>query len=59
MITQTWSGNGFVILSAVHPAAPLSVSGSYGLTDSDGNDFEFAYQLILAALHQQAFPAFN
>lgn len=57
-ISQMWSGNGFVILSAVHPAAPQSIRTSSGLNDSDGSDYEVAWKLIHAALNRVVQPAF-
>ncbi len=57
-ISQMWSGNGFVILSAGHPAAPLSVRNSFGLRDSDGTDFDLAWKLLSAAIHQDEFAVF-
>lgn len=56
-ISQTWSGNGFVIMSAVHPAAPAYVRDTFGVRDSDGTDHEFAWQLIQAVLKQKELPA--
>ncbi len=55
-ISQTWSGNGFVILSAVHPAAPQSVRDSFLVTDSDGTDFELAWQMLDGVLKQKELP---
>lgn len=57
-ISQIWSGNGLVIVSAVHPAAPASVASSFGLKDSDGTDYETAWQLIEAAIKQKDLPTF-
>lgn len=57
-ISQMWSGNGWVILSAVHPTAPQSVRDTYGLNDSDGMDLDLAWKLIDAAVHQQALQTF-
>jgi glutamine amidotransferase-like uncharacterized protein len=57
-ISQARSGQGFVVLSAVHPAAPPSVASSFGLTDGDGADTELAWQLIRAALERAPLPAF-
>jgi glutamine amidotransferase-like uncharacterized protein len=57
-ISEMWSGNGFVVLSGVHPAAPQSVRDSYGLNDGDGLDTAYALELVRAAIHQQPLPAF-
>lgn len=54
MISEMWSGKGFVVLSAVHPSVSASV---LGLSDPDGVDTELTLQLIQAALHQQPLPA--
>lgn len=56
-ISQTWSGNGFVILSAVHPGAPQSVRDEFGVTDSDGTDFELAWAILEGALKQKELPS--
>jgi glutamine amidotransferase-like uncharacterized protein len=57
-ISEMWSGNGFVVLSAVHPTAPQSIRDSYGLVDSDGTDFELTWNLIEAAKDQKPLPVF-
>lgn len=57
-ISQVWSGNGLVILSAVHPAAPQSVAASFGLNDSDGSDYELAWKMIEAAIKQKDLATF-
>lgn len=57
-ISQVWSGNGLVILSAVHPAAPPSVASSFGLNDSDGADYDLAWKLIEAVIKQKDLPTF-
>lgn len=58
-ISQMWSGNGLVIVSAVHPAAPASVASSFGLNDSDGTDYEVAWKLIEAAITQKDLQTFS
>lgn len=58
-ISQVWSGNGLVILSAVHPAAPASVASSFGLNDSDGTDYELAWKIIAAAIKQKDLRTFS
>jgi hypothetical protein len=57
-ISQVWSGNGLVILSAVHPAAPPSVAASFGLNDSDGADYDLAWRMLEAAIKQKDLPTF-
>jgi hypothetical protein len=57
-ITETWAGNGFVVLSGPHPAAPQSIRGEFGLSDSDGLDLDLAWTLIEAALQEKMLPAF-
>ena len=57
-ISEMWSGNGFVILSGVHPAAPQSTRTAFGMTDTDGLDFDLAWTLLSAALNQTVLPAF-
>lgn len=57
-MTEVWSGQGFVILSAVHPTAPQSVRDAFGLNDSDGLDLDLAWRLLEAALHQKPLLAF-
>ena len=56
-ISQTWSGNGFVILSAVHPAAPQSVRDSYGVIDRDGTDYDLAWAMLEGVLKQKELPS--
>lgn len=57
-ISETWSGNGFVMLSGVHPAATQATRDAYGLNDSDGLDFDLAWTLINSALTQSPLPVF-
>ena len=57
-ISETWSGNGFVMLSAVHPAAPQLTRTFFGLNDSDGLDFDIAWKLLEATLKQSEIQAF-
>lgn len=57
-ISQTWSGNGFVILSAVHPAAPQSARDSYGVVDNDGLDYDLAWAMLEGVLKQKELPSF-
>ncbi len=56
-ITELWSGNGFVILSGVHPTADQATLSAVGMSSSDGTHQDTAWNLINAALHQQALPA--
>jgi glutamine amidotransferase-like uncharacterized protein len=58
MITQVKSGNGFVIMSGVHPTANQATLSALGMSSSDGIHQDFAWTLINAALHQQPLPAF-
>jgi glutamine amidotransferase-like uncharacterized protein len=57
-ISQTFSGKGLVVIAATHPAAPQSIRDAYGVTDKDGLDFDVAWNLIAAALHQRPLPAY-
>ena len=52
-ITEAFSGNGFVIISGVHPASP-----NLGIGDTDGIDLDVAYSLINAALTRTPLRAF-
>jgi glutamine amidotransferase-like uncharacterized protein len=56
-ITELWSGNGFVILSGVHPTADQATLTAMGVSSSDGTHQDTAWNLIYSALHQQALPA--
>ncbi len=51
-ITQLRSGQGFVILSGLHPAAGREVTDSLGLEPREGNSLDYAWQLLEAALSQ-------
>lgn len=57
-ITQIWSGKGFVMLSAVHPAAPQRIRDYYGLSDRDGLDFNLTWRLLNATLLQKPLQTF-
>lgn len=57
-ITQVWSGKGFVMLSAIHPAASQRIRDYYGLKDRDGLDFDLTWKLISATLSQKPLKAF-
>jgi glutamine amidotransferase-like uncharacterized protein len=54
-ITETRSGNGFVIVSGVHPAAPLADIAPFGGT---ATDFDVAWSLIQATLNAAPLPTF-
>lgn len=56
-ITELWSGNGFVILSGVHPTADQATLSAVGMSSTDGTHQDTAYNLINAALHQQPMAA--
>ncbi len=57
-ITQLWSGNGFVILSGVHPTATQSMLNSLGMVSSDGVHLTLVWELLNSALQQKPLPAF-
>jgi len=57
MISQTWAGNGFVVLSGPHPEAPQSWRDKLGLEDSDGLDWDLAWKLIDAARTHVPLPS--
>jgi glutamine amidotransferase-like uncharacterized protein len=54
-MTESMEGNGFVIVSGVHPAAPLADIRSLGATS---DDYDIAWELIQAALTRSPLPAF-
>ena len=56
-ISEMWSGNGFVVLSGVHPTMTQSDLDSLGVTP-DTDDTAFAWQLFNAALNQQPLQTF-
>jgi hypothetical protein len=57
-ITQILSGNGFVIISGLHPALPRESITALGLEDSDGSDEDFAWQLLEAMIQKRPLQAF-
>ncbi len=57
-VTQIWSGQGFVIVSGLHPAINPFILNALGLSDTDAIDPEFAWQLIEAGLRQIPLQAF-
>lgn len=57
-ISQMKSGNGWVVLSGVHPAAPQSLIDEFGLNDPDGTSFDIAWKLLNDAIHVQPLPTF-
>jgi glutamine amidotransferase-like uncharacterized protein len=56
-ISEMWSGNGFVILSGVHPTADQATLSALGMSSTDGTHQDTAWNLISAALHQQPMPS--
>jgi len=56
-ISQTWAGNGFVIVTGPHPEAPQGWRSTAG-NDPDGLDYDIATDLIEAALRRVPLPAF-
>lgn len=57
-ISEMFSGNGYVVLSAVHPTATLTTLSDLGVTSTDGIHQDLAWKLIYAAMHQQPLPTF-
>jgi glutamine amidotransferase-like uncharacterized protein len=55
-IVEGWAGNGFVVLSAPHPEAPHAWRENLGLSDSDGSDWDVAWDLIRSALDRKPLP---
>lgn len=55
-ISQLRVGQGVVVLSGPHPEGPQSWRDEFGLVDSDGLDFELAWQLMDAALNRVGLP---
>lgn len=58
-ISEMKSGNGFVILSAVHPTATQTLLNELGMTSTDGTHTDIAWNLIHGALYQAPLPAFK
>jgi glutamine amidotransferase-like uncharacterized protein len=56
-ISETWAGNGYVVISGPHPEAPEGWRATAGY-DPDGLDYDIAIQMIDAALRKQALPTF-
>jgi hypothetical protein len=56
-ISQTWTSQGFVVLSGPHPEAPSSWWYDTG-KDPDGLDHDWARKLIQAALNRQPLPTY-
>lgn len=56
-ISQTWTGNGFVIVSGPHPEAPSNWQYDSG-PDPDGLDHDIAKKLIRAALDRKPLPVY-
>ena len=57
-ITEAFSGNGFVMISAGHPTVSESTKTSLGLSDSDGSDQDIAWEMLDATLRRKPFKAF-
>ncbi len=57
-ISQTMSGSGFVLISGLHPAVGADMIRGLGLQDSDGENLDYAWTLLDAAMHQTRLPAF-
>ncbi len=57
-ISQLWAEKGFVILAGVHPAATPTIIDSLGLTNTDGADYELAWELLKAGLLKKPLPGF-
>jgi glutamine amidotransferase-like uncharacterized protein len=55
-MVQTWAGHGFVVLTSPHPEAPQIWRDQHSLSDSDGLDWDLAFNLIEASLKQQPLP---
>jgi glutamine amidotransferase-like uncharacterized protein len=56
-ISEMWSGNGFVVLSGVHPTMTTADLDGLGVTP-DTDDTAFAWELFNAALNQQPLATF-
>jgi hypothetical protein len=52
------SGQGYVVLSGVHPEAPMDWRTTQNLTDPDGLDFDIAWSLVNAALTRTPLSVF-
>jgi hypothetical protein len=57
-ISQSWAGNGLMVIAGPHPEAPESWRADHGLSDSDGLDQDIAWQMMDAALHQKPMESF-
>lgn len=57
-ITQLRAGQGFVILSGLHPAAVPEVISDLSLSDSDGLDHDLAWKMLDSAIRRKAMNAF-
>lgn len=56
-ISETWSGNGLVVIAGTHPEAPQGWRSTAG-NDPDGLDYDIAIGMIRAALEKTPMPAF-
>jgi glutamine amidotransferase-like uncharacterized protein len=57
-ISQMWSGQGFVIVSGLHPAANVLIMNALGLNDPEAIDPDFAWKLLNSGLNRLPLPAF-
>jgi hypothetical protein len=57
-MVELQAGNGFVVLSGVHPEAPEDWRTEENLVDTDGLDFDIAWKLMDAALTRTRLPTF-
>lgn len=55
---ETQAGNGYVVLTGLHPEAPQDWRDYIGLVDSDGLDMDFAWSLIESALKRNSLAVF-
>ena len=57
-VTQINSGQGYVIVSGLHPAATEPILNALGINDPEAIDPEFAWQLLDAGIRRSPLPAF-
>jgi hypothetical protein len=57
-ISETWSGNGLVVISGGHPTSSASTLADMGVSSSDGTHQDVAWNMIHAAIAQEPLPAF-
>lgn len=58
-ISQSWAGNGLMVISGPHPEAPADWRSKLGLNDTDGLDQDIAAAMILASLYGKPMKALN